>query len=82
MKTGTSMVTNPRSKQYYENMRKKNSQKKKRAKICIDCENNKEGFCLKHKEWCDRVNYICAGVDDPYEYKPPESKKKVKKRIK
>ncbi|MCB2361977.1 hypothetical protein [Clostridium estertheticum] len=66
MKTGTSMVITTRSKQHYENMRKKNSQlnsqKKKRAKICIGCENNKEGFCFKHKSWCYSVNSSCSGV--------------------
>jgi hypothetical protein len=57
-------------------MAKKDSEKKKRAKVCIGCESNQEGYCIKHKSWCGKVNYICLGIKNPYEYKTTESKPK------
>jgi hypothetical protein len=84
MKTGTSMggkiIRTRRSKKNYAVIQKKNSQKIKRAKICIECESNTEGYCNKHKEWCFKVNYICLGAKNPYEYKPPKTKLKIKKK--
>jgi hypothetical protein len=59
---------------------KKDYQKKKRAKTCIGCESNQEGYCNKHKNWCGKVNYICLGIKNPYEYKPPKPKPKPKKK--
>lgn len=56
-------------------MAKKDAQKKKRAKVCIDCESNQEGYCIKHKAWCGKVNYICLGIKNP-RYKNSESKPK------
>lgn len=55
--------------------------KVKRAKICISCKDNNEGFCMKHKEWCYKVNYICLGIKNPYEYIMPitVTKKRLKK---
>lgn len=53
----------------------KSSQRQKRAAICINCNYNNEGYCNKHLAWCGRVNYICLGIKDPYEYKMPSTKK-------
>lgn len=39
--------------------KKKNSLKEKRAKQCIDCESNKEGFCNKHLKWCSVARLQC-----------------------
>lgn len=61
---------------------KKDYQKKKRAKTCIDCESNQEGYCNKHKNWCGKVNYICLGIKNPNQYKPPKPRGKPKKKIK
>lgn len=82
-KTGTSMggaLINTRSKEHYAITKKKDNQKIKRAKSCIDCESNQEGYCNKHKNWCGKVNYICLGIKNPYEYKPPKPKGKPKKK--
>lgn len=81
-KTGTSMsgVINTRSKKHYAITQKKDNQKIKRAKICIECKSNQEGYCNKHKNWCGKVNYICLGIKDPYEYKPPKPKNKTNKK--
>lgn len=77
-KTGTSMggIINTRSKKHYAITQKKDNQKIKRAKICIECKNNQEGYCNKHKNWCGKVNYICLGIKNPYKYKPKGSYKK------
>ena len=86
MKTGTSMssIINTRSKEHYAIMKKKDTQKRKRAKVCIDCKNNNDGFCNKHKNWCGKVNYICIeGAKNPYEPKklpPIQNKAKSKKK--
>lgn len=63
-------------KKRYATTKKKDNQKLKRAKVCIDCEKNNEGFCNKYREWCFKVNYICLGIKNPYEYKMPKSNKK------
>ena len=75
-------LINTRSKKHYAITQKKDNQKIKRAKICIGCESNQEGYCNKHKEWCFKVNYICLGVKNPYEYKPPMPKSNPKKKKK
>lgn len=69
MKTGTNtgIIINTRDKKHYSITKKKDEEKKKRAKICIECEFNEEGWCKKHKNWGYKVNYICLGVKDPYE---------------
>lgn len=57
----------------------KDKQKINRARVCIECENNKNSYCLKHEEPCFKVNYICSGGKNPYEYKIPAKKhKKIK----
>lgn len=69
-KTGVSMggtIEYTRSEKTKKFIQKKDIQKKKRAKNCINCEDNKEGYCNKHKNWCGKVNYICLGVSNPYE---------------
>lgn len=63
-------------------LQRKDYYKKKRSKICINCESNKEGYCSKHKAWCNKVNYICLGVRNPEEYKIPKNKKQIKNCIK
>lgn len=81
MKTGVNTGTiihvedSPIMKRAYE----KSDLRQKRAKICIECLNNEEGYCKKHNGWCGRVNYICLGIKDPYEYKVPKSLRKSKK---
>lgn len=61
---------------------KKSASRQKRAKVCIDCSSNKDGYCNKHKAWCGKVNYICLGIKNPYEYKIPKSNKKKKHKSK
>lgn len=46
-----------------------NREKKERAKICLNCNYNYEGYCNKFKAWGFKVNYICNGTKNPYEYK-------------
>lgn len=60
---------------------KKSSERKKRAKICINCKYNDEGYCKKHSAWCGRVNYICLNIEDPYSYKKIHSEN-IENRIK
>lgn len=74
-----SKVKNTKGKEYYANRKKKDKEKLERAKICIDCVKNNEGFCNKHREWCFKVNYICLGIKNPYEYIPPKAKVSKKK---
>ena len=84
-KTGvnTSTVINTRGAEHYAIMKKKDTQKKNRAKTCVDCKDNNEGYCSKHKGWCNSVNYICSGAKNPYEYKiAPKKKKSHKKKLK
>lgn len=61
---------------------KKSELRQKRAKVCIDCSSNEDGYCKKHNGWCGRVNYICLGIKNPYEYKPPKAVKKDRKNKK
>lgn len=58
--------------------------KKKNAKVCLECENNKEGFCDKFKGWCNKVNYKCNGFEMSYQDKINKSRsnKKPKKKPK
>ncbi|MCC0728922.1 hypothetical protein [Clostridioides sp. ZZV14-6044] len=65
--TGT--IIHTRTKKTKQWINKKDSKKRKRAKICVDCKDNKEGFCNKYNSWCHGVNYICAGTENPYECK-------------
>lgn len=84
-KTGVSMggtIEYTRDKRTKIFILKKDTQKKKRSKICIDCENNNEGFCKKHKNWCGKVNYICLGINNPYKNISKSNKNKKKKRNK
>lgn len=84
MKTGvtTSVIIHANDKKRKEIQIKKSNARSKRAKICVDCESNEEGFCKKHNAWCGRVNYICLGIKNPYEYKIPKgnSKKGISKK--
>lgn len=85
MKIGTSMGGVIVTKKAIDKRRielKKSNARKKRATICIECEHNNEGYCNKHLSWCGRVNYICLGIKNPYEYKIPKAKKKPSKAIK
>ncbi|MGL5767611.1 MAG: hypothetical protein ACRCX8_18415 [Sarcina sp.] len=68
VKSGVSMgrIKKTRSKKDTEFFRHINNIKKKNAKICQKCESNKEGYCEKHKAWCNKVNYICNGFDSHY----------------
>jgi len=62
-------------------LKKKDYLKRKRAKICLNCSSNKDGYCFKYKNWCSRVNYICLDIPDPEGYKFPKKKNynKIKK---
>lgn len=80
-KTGTSMSSIVITKKAIDKI-KKSEEKNKRAKICIDCRCNQNGYCLEHSAMCYRVNYICLGIKDPYEYKMPKAKTSVKKKKK
>nr|DAE48195.1 MAG TPA: hypothetical protein [Caudoviricetes sp.] len=89
MKTGvnTGTIIHVENTPIIKRANKKSVLRNKRAKICIDCKDNEEGFCKKHKGWCGRVNYICLGIKDPYEYKQlkldkkDRKNKKVKKKV-
>lgn len=84
MKTGTSMGTIIVTKKAVDKkviLQKKSNARKKRAEICINCSDNKEGYCNKHKSWCGRVNYICLDIKNPYEYKIPAKKKSSDKSL-
>lgn len=81
MKTGVSMSTIIVTKKAKEKrliQLKKSSARKKRATICIKCKHNNEGYCDRYSAWCGRVNYICLGIKDPYEYRIPKAKTKAK----
>lgn len=45
-----------RSKKYP----KSDLKKRKKAKICISCDFNQEGYCSKYKRWCNTVNDLCC----------------------
>lgn len=81
LKTGTSMsmIINTRRKKDKEYFQRRYIENKKRAKICLECESNKEGFCKKHTEWCNMVNWICLGIDNPYRFTTSKPKKKHEK---
>lgn len=49
--------------------KQKDNLKKKNAKVCLNCESNKEGWCEKYKGWCNRVNYICNGEEMSFQEK-------------
>lgn len=77
MKTGTSMgsiTVTKKAKDARIIKYKKAQARTNRAEICLECKDNAEGWCNKHKAWCGRVNYICLGIKDPYEYKVPKLK--------
>lgn len=78
MKTGTNTGTiiHMENSPIIKKANKKSASRGKRAKICIECKSNKEGYCSKHNNWCGKVNYICLGIKNPYEYKVPKSNKK------
>lgn len=69
-----------------------NNVKKKNAKICLNCQDNKEGYCNKYKGWCNKVNYQCNGFDRHYQehltkqkedaQKSKASKKPIKNKAK
>lgn len=77
MKTGTSMSTIIVTKKAEDKKiieYKKAQARTNRAKICLECKDNADGWCNKHKSWCGRVNYICLDIKNPYEYKMPKPK--------
>lgn len=81
-KTGvsTGTIINVSNSPIFNKVKKMAKDAEKRAKSCIGCKDNKEGWCDKHNGWCGKVNFICLGIKDPYTYKPPKSKKKSKKK--
>lgn len=81
-KTGTSMsrIINTRSKKHHVMMKKTEAKKQKRATLCLKCGSNDRGFCKKYNNWCTKVNYICAGEKNPYEYKMPTIKDSINKQ--
>lgn len=56
---GGTIVHTRDSKKHHEFIMKKEHVKRKRAKVCISCENNEDGFCSKHGAWCSIVNLKC-----------------------
>lgn len=86
--TNTGTIIHTRDSKHYAIQKKEDTKKKKKANICIECKDNNDGYCNKHKEWCSQVNHICNGTKDPYEYKlfkkksNPKNKKKVKPKKK
>lgn len=84
MKTGvnTGTIIHVENSPIMKKAYKKSTSRQKRAKICIDCKSNKEGYCSKHNNWCGKVNYICLGIKNPYEYKAPKPVQKDKKNKK
>lgn len=84
-KTGTSMgriIITSKAIDKRKIQIKKSKERKERAKICLNCKSNEEGFCKKYSSWCGRVNYICLGIKNPYEYKMPQSNNKNSKKNK
>lgn len=78
----TSIIIDTRSEEQKNAYQKKGRQKNKRAKTCMNCPDNEEGFCKKYKEWCTQVNYICTGEKGPYYNTSPIKKKGFKKQKK
>lgn len=69
-KTGMSMngkIEYTRTLETKKFIRKKDNIKKKNAKVCLDCSDNKEGFCEKYRAWCSKVNYRCNGYNMSYD---------------
>lgn len=80
-KSGVSMggtIEYTRSENTKNFIRRIDNAKKKNAKVCLNCESNKEGFCDKHKGWCNKVNYICNGFEMSYQDKINKSRSKKK----
>lgn len=81
-KTGVneSTIIDIRSENHHKIVKEVDTNKKKRAKTCIECKDNKEGYCFKYKGWCNSVNYICNIFKDSHEHRPlPKNKNKLKK---
>ena len=77
LKSGVSMggtIEYTRSDKTKKFIRHIDSVKKKNAKVCLDCESNKEGFCEKFKGWCSKVNYKCNGFEMSYQDKLQQDK--------
>lgn len=82
---GTIEYTRTKKKQQFIN--KIDRVKKKDAKVCVECEDNREGYCNRFKGWCSRVNYHCNGKTISYQEKLQQDKikyelKKKKKKEK
>ena len=78
-KVGVSMggtIEYTRSENTKNFIRRIDNIKKRNAKVCLNCESNKEGFCDKHKGWCNKVNYICNGFEMSYQDKINKSRSK------
>lgn len=76
-KTGISMggtIEYTRSKKTKSFIRHIDNIKKKNSKVCLNCENNKEGYCDKYKGWCGKVNYHCNGYKMSYQDKLQQDK--------
>lgn len=57
---------------------RKDNIKKRNAKVCIDCESNKEGYWNKFNGWCSKVNYRCNGYEKSYDEKLQQERLKHK----
>lgn len=90
---GTSMggrIEYTKSDKTKQFIRHKDNIKKRNAKVCIDCESNKEGYCNKFNAWCSKVNYRCNGYEMSYDEKlqlerlksKAKKEKKTKEKIK
>lgn len=85
-KTGMSMngkIEYTRTLETKKFIRKKDNIKKKNAKVCLDCSDNKEGFCEKYRAWCSKVNYRCNGYNMSYDevLRLQREKKKNSKKV-
>ena len=83
LKSGVSMggtIEHTRSEKTRKFIRHIDSVKKKNAKVCLKCESNKEGFCEKHKGWCNKVNYICNGFEMSYQEKIQQNKNNLQSK--
>lgn len=61
--TNVIIDTKKHDKEQKKRYEKKKSIKKNNAKVCLKCEENKEGWCQKYKGWCNKVNYQCNGYE-------------------
>ena len=79
------------NKEFKKKVQKKVSIKKNNAKVCLKCDENKEGWCQKFKGWCNKVNYHCNGYEMSFhekkymefvkeQYKKAQQKKRKKKK--